>query len=85
MAFFHQNSERLGIIFRLFFNFPPYPAFQVTSESEVKAAFEKVRSEYGRLDALVNCAGIAYAFKLYSINKKKHVDFDKIKQTIDVS
>ncbi|CAI2350321.1 unnamed protein product [Caenorhabditis sp. 36 PRJEB53466] len=57
----------------------------VTSEEEVRAAFEKVRQEYGRLDALVNCAGIAYAFKLYSVNKKKHVEFDKIRQTIDVN
>ncbi|EGT36311.1 hypothetical protein CAEBREN_30512 [Caenorhabditis brenneri] len=59
--------------------------FQVTSEKEVQAAFAKVQAEYGRLDALVNCAGIAYAFKLYSIQKKKHVDFEKIRQTIDVN
>lgn len=57
----------------------------VTSEKEVQAAFAKVQAEYGRLDALVNCAGIAYAFKLYSIQKKKHVDFEKIRQTIDVN
>ncbi|CAA92764.1 3-hydroxyacyl-CoA dehydrogenase type-2 [Caenorhabditis elegans] len=57
----------------------------VTSEEEVRAAFAKVQAEYGRLDALVNCAGIAYAFKLYSVQKKKHVDFEKIRQTIDVN
>ncbi|CAO4373931.1 unnamed protein product [Caenorhabditis nigoni] len=57
----------------------------VTNEDEIKAAFAKVQSEYGRLDALVNCAGIAYAFKLYSVQKKKHVDFDKIRQTMDVN
>ncbi|UMM28530.1 hypothetical protein L5515_011330 [Caenorhabditis briggsae] len=57
----------------------------VTNEDEIKAAFAKVQSEYGRLDALVNCAGIAYAFKLYSVQKKKHVEFDKIRQTMDVN
>uniref|UniRef100_A0A8R1HI13 3-hydroxyacyl-CoA dehydrogenase type-2 n=1 Tax=Caenorhabditis japonica TaxID=281687 RepID=A0A8R1HI13_CAEJA len=57
----------------------------VTSESEVKAAFEKVKAEHGRLDALVNCAGIAYAFKLYSVSKKKHADFEKIRQVMDVN
>lgn len=57
----------------------------VTSEDEIKAAFAKVQSEYGRLDALVNCAGIAYAFKLYSVQKKKHVEFEKIRQTMEVN
>lgn len=31
----------------------------VADESEVKAIFDHVRSEYGHLDILVNCAGIA--------------------------
>ncbi|EFO93743.1 hypothetical protein GCK72_014065 [Caenorhabditis remanei] len=71
-----EVAKEIGAIFT--------PA-SVTNEDEIKAAFAKVQSEYGRLDALVNCAGIAYAFKLYSVQKKKHVDFEKIRQTMDVN
>ncbi|CAD6197150.1 unnamed protein product [Caenorhabditis auriculariae] len=57
----------------------------VTSEAEVKAAFDQVKTSFGRVDAVVNCAGIAYAFKLYSISKKKMADLDKIQKTLDVN
>lgn len=57
---------------------------KVTSENDVKAAFDEVKKSFGRVDAVVNCAGIAYAFKLYSVSKKKMVDLDKIKKTLDV-
>ncbi|EPB74025.1 protein, SNF2 family [Ancylostoma ceylanicum] len=57
----------------------------VTSDKDVKAAFDKVKNEFGRCDAVVNCAGIAFAFKLYSVSKKKMSDLDKIQKTIDVN
>ncbi|CAJ0600868.1 unnamed protein product [Cylicocyclus nassatus] len=57
----------------------------VTSDTEVKAAFDAVKDKFGRCDAVVNCAGIAFAFKLYSVSKKKMSDLDKIQKTIDVN
>ncbi|KHJ94916.1 oxidoreductase, short chain dehydrogenase/reductase family protein [Oesophagostomum dentatum] len=57
----------------------------VTSETEVKVAFDTVKEKFGRCDAVVNCAGIAFAFKLYSVSKKKMSDWDKIQKTIDVN
>ncbi|KAK6015363.1 oxidoreductase, short chain dehydrogenase/reductase family protein [Ostertagia ostertagi] len=43
----------------------------ITTDSEVQAAFEEVKGKFGRCDAVVNCAGVAMAFKLYSVTKKK--------------
>jgi len=33
--------------------------------------FNKIKQEYGRLDAVLNCAGIGVAFRTYNINKVK--------------
>ncbi|TKR77300.1 hypothetical protein L596_018297 [Steinernema carpocapsae] len=57
----------------------------VTSEDDVKAAMGAVKDKFGRLDGLVNCAGIAFAFKLYSLNKKQLAPLDKIQKTLDVN
>ena len=58
---------------------------QVTSEDQVKAAMATVKEKFGRLDTLINCAGIAYAFKIYSTSKREMGDMEKIKHTINVS
>ena len=43
----------------------------VTSEADVNAALDAVKSNFGRLDAAINCAGIGVAYKVYNFNKKK--------------
>ena len=58
---------------------------QITSESDVNNALNTIKEKFGRLDAVVNCAGIAYAFKLYSSSKKRVEPLDKIKQTLEVN
>ena len=50
----------------------------------MKDAFDSVQKNFGRCDAVVNCAGIAFAFKLYSVNKKKMAEMDKIRKTLEV-
>ncbi|PIO65280.1 hypothetical protein TELCIR_13063 [Teladorsagia circumcincta] len=57
----------------------------ITTDSEVQAAFEQVKGKFGRCDAVVNCAGVAMAFKLYSVTKKKMADPEKIRKTIEVN
>ncbi|XP_024886021.1 3-hydroxyacyl-CoA dehydrogenase type-2 [Temnothorax curvispinosus] len=55
----------------------------VTSESDVQAALDLTKQKFGKLDVLVNAAGIAIAFKTYNSNKKiphKLEDFAKIIQ-----
>jgi len=57
--------------------------FKVTSESDVQAALDVTKQKFGKLDVLVNAAGIAIAFKTYNSNKKlphKLEDFAKIIQ-----
>ncbi|KAJ1352875.1 hypothetical protein KIN20_009364 [Parelaphostrongylus tenuis] len=61
------------------------PDHKVVSDAEVKAAFDNVKEKFGCCHAVVNCAGIAMAFKLYSISKKKMADPEKIQRTIDVN
>lgn len=54
---------------------------QVTSESDVQAALDATKKQFGKLDSVVNCAGIAVAFKTYNFNKKlphKLEDFAKV-------
>jgi len=53
----------------------------VTSESDAKAALAKTHERFGRLDALVNCAGVACAFKIYNFNKDRPhelADFERV-------
>ncbi|XP_068083213.1 3-hydroxyacyl-CoA dehydrogenase type-2 [Anabrus simplex] len=53
----------------------------VTSENDVVNALELTKKTFGRLDAVVNCAGIGVAFKTYNFHKKlphKLEDFTKV-------
>ena len=53
----------------------------MTSETDVQKALDVAKEKYGKLDVLVNAAGIAVAFKVYNFNKNKpHLleDFQKV-------
>ncbi|XP_047004348.1 3-hydroxyacyl-CoA dehydrogenase type-2-like [Schistocerca americana] len=53
----------------------------VTSENDVQNALNVVKDKFGRLDVLVNCAGIGVAFRTYNFNKKlahKLEDFTRV-------
>lgn len=43
----------------------------VTSEADVKKALDIAKDKFGRLDVVVNCAGIGVAFKTYNFNKDR--------------
>ena len=45
--------------------------FQVSSEADVKNALEVCHKKFSRLDALVNCAGIGIAKKVYNPKKNE--------------
>ena len=57
----------------------------VTSEEAVLSALEKVKSEFGRLDFVVNCAGVGVAFRIYNFNKNIPHDLDTFKQVLDIN
>lgn len=42
----------------------------ITNENDVANALAETKARFGRLDALVNCAGIGVAFKTYNFNKQ---------------
>lgn len=48
-----------------------FVACDITKEDEVAKALEETKAKFGRLDALVNCAGIGVAFKTYNFNKNR--------------
>lgn len=53
----------------------------VTSEADVTKAIDLAKSKFGKLDVLVNCAGIGVAFRVYNMNKNRtHLlaDFQKV-------
>ena len=57
----------------------------VTSQEQIESAVNSIKSNFGRLDAVINCAGIAYAFKIYNLTRKEMSPIDKIQKTIDVN
>jgi len=57
----------------------------VTNDEQVKAAMDATKEKFGRLDTLINCAGIAYAFKIYSTGKREMGDMEKIKHTLSIN
>jgi NAD(P)-dependent dehydrogenase (short-subunit alcohol dehydrogenase family) len=48
---------------------PIFFPVDVTNEKQIQDMFNKVKQDYGRLDAVLNCAGIGVAFRTYNINK----------------
>lgn len=57
----------------------------VTSETDVKAALDVIKQKYGKLDATVNCAGIAVAYKTYNFNKKLAHSLDDFQRVLNVN
>lgn len=58
--------------------------FQVASESDVQAAIKATEDKFGKLDVLVNVAGISVAYKVFNRNKAtshKLNDFERVVRT----
>lgn len=63
-------------------------AADVRSQSSVQNLVEQIEKEYGKLNGVVNCAGINCAYPIYNFNKKKSgliQDFDAVIQVIELS
>ncbi|CAG9864406.1 unnamed protein product [Phyllotreta striolata] len=70
-------------------NFGPERALfapcDVSSENDVKEALGLVKEKFGRLDNVVNCAGIGVAFKTYNFNKKTAHSLDDFTKVLKVN
>ncbi|KAM3726830.1 3-hydroxyacyl-CoA dehydrogenase [Dirofilaria immitis] len=62
-----------------------FTAADVRSSVEVSNAFQTLINKFGQLDAVINCAGVSYPFKLYNLQKKKACDAELIRKTFDVN
>lgn len=57
----------------------------VTSEVDVDNALNLVKDKFGQLDAVVNCAGVGVAFKVYNFKKELPHGFEDFKRVLMVN
>jgi 3-hydroxyacyl-CoA dehydrogenase/3-hydroxy-2-methylbutyryl-CoA dehydrogenase len=57
----------------------------VTNEEHISSALEEVKKKFGKLDFVVNCAGVGVAFKTYNFNKNLPHSLDTFKQVIEIN
>lgn len=60
-----------------------YVPADVSVENDVKSLMAETQKRFGRLDVIVNCAGLSVGFETYNFNTNKpHLlhDFEKILQ-----
>lgn len=57
----------------------------VTSESDIQAALDLTKQKFGKLDVLVNAAGIAIAHKTYNSNKRLPHNLEDFSRVIHVN
>lgn len=50
----------------------------------MNSALELAKKKFGRLDSVVNCAGIAVAYKTYNFNKKLPHKLEDFQSVINV-
>lgn len=57
----------------------------VTSEDDVKKALEHCKNHFGTINAVINCAGIGYAARIYDHRKDKVHPLENFKKVIEVN
>lgn len=61
-----------------------YMPADVTSETDIQNVITEIGNKYGKLDVLVNCAGIANAYTTYNFNTKLPRNFDDFQRVLMV-
>lgn len=57
----------------------------VSKDDQLTKAFDDIKNKFGHLNALVNCAGISFAFKVFSTTRMEMCPLEKIQKTMDVN
>lgn len=57
----------------------------MTIEKDVQEALQVTKDKFGKLDNLVNCAGIGVAFKVYNFNKNTPHSLEDFTKVINVN
>ncbi|KAI1309422.1 3-hydroxyacyl-CoA dehydrogenase type-2 [Halotydeus destructor] len=63
----------------------PISGTNVTSEDDIAKALEKCKEKYGRLDFVVNCAGVGVAFRTYNFRKGVPHSLKDFQQVMDIN
>lgn len=58
--------------------------FQIISEKDIEHALQVTQEKFGKLNNLVNCAGIGVAFKTYNFNKEVPHSLEDFKKVFEV-
>lgn len=61
-----------------------YIPADVTSEQDIQNVISEISNKYGKLDVVVNCAGLMNAYSTYNFNKKKHRSLKEFQSVITV-
>ncbi|XP_017781231.1 PREDICTED: 3-hydroxyacyl-CoA dehydrogenase type-2 [Nicrophorus vespilloides] len=62
-----------------------FAPIDVTSESDVKNALQLTKDKFGKLDNVINCAGIGVAFKIYNFKKDQAHSLEDFSKVINVN
>ncbi|XP_034839726.1 3-hydroxyacyl-CoA dehydrogenase type-2 isoform X1 [Maniola hyperantus] len=62
-----------------------FASLDVTSEQDVKSALQTTVDKFGRLDVVVNCAGVATATRTYNFKKNQPFDLKAFQKTVEVN
>ncbi|GBP43025.1 3-hydroxyacyl-CoA dehydrogenase type-2 [Eumeta japonica] len=62
-----------------------FVAVDVKSEENVKSALQTTKDRFGRLDVVVNCAGVASASRTYDFKRKQPFNLEVFKNTIEIN
>lgn len=57
----------------------------VTSEQDVKSALEQCEAKFGNITAVVNCAGVAVATRIYDHRKERTHALDSFRKVLEVN
>lgn len=57
----------------------------VKSDKDMELAFEELKKKFGRLDVLVNCAGVAKSRVLFNYKKNRICSLDEFQEILDVN
>uniref|UniRef100_A0A8B9G649 3-hydroxyacyl-CoA dehydrogenase type-2 n=1 Tax=Amazona collaria TaxID=241587 RepID=A0A8B9G649_9PSIT len=80
---FHEDTGMGGTENPFQRSLPTHP--MVTSAEEVGAALELTRKEFGRLDLVVNCAGVGIAVKTYNSKRDKVHELEDFQRVVNVN
>jgi len=80
-----HSSNRLSTDQNIELEKPVFFPADITNEEQIKAIFNQIKQQYGKLDVVLNCAAIGVTLQTYNINKHLMHDLDQFRRIMDVN